>query len=1276
MTDLFLRHHMNAQDVRAAGSGFMYKDPQTGELMEAPGKRPMNWEEGYPEGIEPGTVESQNYDAKRAKFSALPNYALSRDYLDDQVSKKEGSQYDDPIWIGASRILYDYINKQPGRKKHGRNREIKPQPAKPLDSGYSYADWGVNFMLKFNYNLPYMVYQADKVRNMPPDVAKAMYYLMETSDRDGISAYNTGMGIAHAAWDATNYIGLATFGIGVAGSQAGKQATKAGIREILKEITLANVTKASMATGVEGAVFAAADDIARQTVQIAGDDNKTGYDKGSIAQSAGIGFVAGEELTRMGAPAVNIAGEAIKKGVTTLRNKAQDSRDNKAIQGVLDAEDEVAKTIADESPEMDLDKSVGSGALKENVPMNEIDELGFYSELLNAAKLLPPKIATADAVAILKKKSGVKPDELKWIGIDEFIASKDNQKSFDRQELVDFIRGNQVKLEVNTRGGRDINDDFDYDDEGGYASTATRISWEDVYENPDDAIDRDFFMNRVMDKIDDRDFEHQSWIGYMKANFVRDGLSEIDANLKADKIYKAFLKHKDDDDIPLEEVAFGNSFAGIKIDPDVQEQYLGYMEQLVKDEYEDNPWKIIGNITQGRNLEMEGYNRRPQGYYAIGNDDIGFVVMLDGRRNDPENNNMISILGDRGVYDEIQVQQHIEQINIETGYTDEVNAESFADEIHNKGRTLFGQYTLDGLGDQNYKEVTLTFANPDQITSKQSDYKQGIYTDSHFSDGEVVHYRYTTRQLYYPDSAQKGEANINTFYDEQGNYTGPVMMRDSLMVYAADEIQSDWAQKAQYGKGLASEENLQKWAESNTEATDLVRNALGNGGITEDLMNRYNVPMNVRRQIEEGLYFLFDQAEADSNNSTNYFMKSLPAAMSEIFGLQPTLKTKRIYVELVNNFDRVMKTTLVDRPSLDLDRGRTDSILHQYMLPDTTQFKLDDWQNIYEAYLAAHPGMPQVSADEYASLPDTGMISNFLKYKGQQLDAVDDTPLSRNKAAEAILYWRENGKLPEDFAFGIRTEEPNNNYEGYAKLMDQAVLTEEKEYMMLMENLYHKVEQQEQGINPPNWSVDSNYDKHGIGSQLAKIFMLDMHTELRMQLKDKAPKETFAIANQKPTMPDSPFVKGGKDFSVLALKRMMTDAVKTGHDAISIPSHDLLTSIPGIGLQSDKLYDTIIPKEMAKLIEGTDAKIERVPAARMFLNDTDDMGNTRGEGSSVLDWDERTNQESMYFNLIRITPELRKRIQNGFALFSAMPLALMGTNYMGEEGGTDVNTTY
>ena len=207
---------------------------------------------------------------------------------------------------------------------------------------------------------------------------------------------------------------------------------------------MANPTKASVATGVEGAMFSAADNLAQQSVRINA-DQQTGINKGELGTASTIGAVVGEEITRVGAPLVRKGGELLKKGFENAKDKAQASKDAKEIDNIVDNE---LGMVKDTSPKMDLDKSVGSGALRENVSFNEIDELGFYSQLLETAKILPPKISTSDAIQIIKKKGGVKEDELKWVGIDDFLKDQESKgnKSFDRAELVNFIRNNQVKL--------------------------------------------------------------------------------------------------------------------------------------------------------------------------------------------------------------------------------------------------------------------------------------------------------------------------------------------------------------------------------------------------------------------------------------------------------------------------------------------------------------------------------------------------------------------------------------------------------------------------------------------------------------------------------------------------------------------------------------------------------------------------------------------------------------------------------------------------------------
>ena len=94
-----------------------------------------------------------------------------------------------------------------------------------------------------------MVFNATAGLDMPPSVASSMYYLMETADREGISGLNFAKGFGYAMLDPTSWVGAATFGIGIAGKMAGKKATKAGFKAMLKSIILAPTSKPAMFEG-------------------------------------------------------------------------------------------------------------------------------------------------------------------------------------------------------------------------------------------------------------------------------------------------------------------------------------------------------------------------------------------------------------------------------------------------------------------------------------------------------------------------------------------------------------------------------------------------------------------------------------------------------------------------------------------------------------------------------------------------------------------------------------------------------------------------------------------------------------------------------------------------------------------------------------------------------------------------------------------------------------------------------------------------------------------
>jgi hypothetical protein len=75
----------------------------------------------------------------------------------------------------------------------------------------------------------------------------------------------------------------------------------------------------------------------------------------------------------------------------------------------------------------------------------------FYSQVEKVITDKMPKRAPADQVrGILKPEYGIKKEELDWLGIDDFLASKD---AFSKDEVLDFVRSNNVQVEEVIKGG-------------------------------------------------------------------------------------------------------------------------------------------------------------------------------------------------------------------------------------------------------------------------------------------------------------------------------------------------------------------------------------------------------------------------------------------------------------------------------------------------------------------------------------------------------------------------------------------------------------------------------------------------------------------------------------------------------------------------------------------------------------------------------------------------------------------------------------------------------
>ena len=88
-------------------------------------------------------------------------------------------------------------------------------------------------------------------------------------------------------------------------------------------------------------------------------------------------------------------------------------------------------------------KAVGQG----------VDELGFYSAAKQAVDAIQqPKGTGEQFLKQIEKTPGVKPEEVKWTGLDDFLKSK---KSVTKAEVQDYLDKNRVEVkEVQMGGGK------------------------------------------------------------------------------------------------------------------------------------------------------------------------------------------------------------------------------------------------------------------------------------------------------------------------------------------------------------------------------------------------------------------------------------------------------------------------------------------------------------------------------------------------------------------------------------------------------------------------------------------------------------------------------------------------------------------------------------------------------------------------------------------------------------------------------------------------------
>lgn len=282
----------------------IYYDPNTGEQKYYPGELPLKT--GLPPNIEEGTPEAMDYKKKQIEVYGFPYEMISDSEIEKVKKLRQETVVDDPNWARASKMLRAYM--QPGADEFKTDKE--------------YAEWGIDFMSSFENNFTNMVIDVVKLESAPPQAMHAMYYLMETSDREGVLAENFWRGAYYTVFDYANLVGLGTMGIGLIGKSAGKQLTKVGFKEALKRIVMSKPDASDLAMIVEGGTYAGGFNVGQQKVKV-GAGKQDEINVGEAAVNTAIGGTVGPALSRTGQVAMEGGRRVVNKVTDALTPSAE-----------------------------------------------------------------------------------------------------------------------------------------------------------------------------------------------------------------------------------------------------------------------------------------------------------------------------------------------------------------------------------------------------------------------------------------------------------------------------------------------------------------------------------------------------------------------------------------------------------------------------------------------------------------------------------------------------------------------------------------------------------------------------------------------------------------------------------------------------------------------------------------------------------------------------------------------------------------------------------------
>ena len=308
-------------------------------------------------------------------------------------------------------------------------RELYTTDMRYMDTARNRSDadvnkFGIEFGGNLNYNMMSGLINWAKIDDMPAEVALATAALLEEYEQlPNWTWSGTSRMLRSLGTDAFTYIG------GIGGIKIIQQLLRTGGTQAVKNRLMKVALRGAglSALGAEGSAYAAFGEYMAQRLKHGKIDEANPFnpDWATVATAGGFGFGMG--ALAGGAAMVPQAARAVKAVAT-------------------DTVGPVVRDLFDTAGQSRSTLTSGVGP----VPATAADEVSapapvFFSAVSNAVDALPMEKGSAQQMrAMIAKSEGVKPEEMAWTGLDDFLKGK---KSVTKAEVQEHMQANEVKIE-------------------------------------------------------------------------------------------------------------------------------------------------------------------------------------------------------------------------------------------------------------------------------------------------------------------------------------------------------------------------------------------------------------------------------------------------------------------------------------------------------------------------------------------------------------------------------------------------------------------------------------------------------------------------------------------------------------------------------------------------------------------------------------------------------------------------------------------------------------